>query len=64
MLSEVAQNRGGPTSRGFDLVTICAYSLIGANSSQLAPNVENLVPNFWTYINGTVSRSLALLASR
>jgi len=46
------------------IITICAYSLIGANSSQLAPNVENLVPNFWTYINGTVSRSLALLASR
>jgi hypothetical protein len=28
------------------IVTIYAYSSIGANSSQLALNVENLVPNF------------------
>ena len=46
------------------IITICAYSLIGANSSQLAPNVENLVPNFWTCKNGTVSTLLAPLARR
>ena len=46
------------------IITICAYSSIGANSSQLAPNVENLVPNFWTYMNGTVGTSLAPLAGR
>jgi len=44
------------------IITICAYSLISANSSQLAPNIENLVPNFWTYINSTVGTLLALLA--
>ena len=44
------------------IITICAYSSISANSSQLAPNIENLVPNFWTYINGTISTSLAPLA--
>ena len=46
------------------IITICAYSSISANSSQLAPNIENLVPNFWTYINGTVGTSLAPLAGR
>jgi cytosine/uracil/thiamine/allantoin permease len=35
---------------------------ISANSSQLALNIENLVPNFWTYKNGTVGALLALLA--
>jgi hypothetical protein len=44
------------------IITICAYSLIGANSSQLALNIENLVPNFWIYMNGTVGTSLAPLA--
>jgi hypothetical protein len=44
------------------IITICAYSLIGANSSQLAPTIKNLVPNFWTCKNGTVGTSLALLA--
>jgi len=46
------------------IVTICAYSSIGANSSQLALNVENLVPNFWTCKNGAVGTSLAPLARR
>jgi hypothetical protein len=52
------------------IITICAYSSIGvyssigANSSQLAPIIENLVPNFWTCKNGTVSTSLAPLAGR
>jgi hypothetical protein len=46
------------------IITICVYSLIGANSSQLAPIIENLVPNFWTCKNGTVSTSLAPLARR
>jgi len=46
------------------IVTICAYSSIGANSRQLALNVENLVPNFWTCKNGAVGTSLALLARR
>jgi len=41
------------------IITICVYSLIGANSSQLAPTIENLVPNFWTCKNGTVGTSLA-----
>ena len=44
------------------IITICVYSLIGANSSQLALNVENLVPNFWICKNGTVSTLLAPLA--
>jgi len=30
----------------------------------LAPNIENLVLNFWIYINGTVGTSLAPLAGR
>ena len=52
------------------IITICAYSSIsvyssiGANSSQLAPTIENLVPNFWTCKNGTVGTSLAPLARR
>ena len=46
------------------IITIYAYSLIGANSSQLAPTIENLVPNFWTCKNGTVGTSLAPLARR
>ena len=46
------------------IVTICVYSSISANGSQLALNVENLVPNFWTYMNGTVSMLLAPLAHR
>jgi hypothetical protein len=52
------------------IITICAYSSIsvyssiGANSSQLAPTIENLVPNFWTCKNGTVGTSLAPLAGR
>jgi hypothetical protein len=46
------------------IITICAYSLIGANGSQLALYIENLVPNFWTYMNGTVGTSLAPLAGR
>ena len=52
------------------IITICAYSSIGAyssisaNSSQLAPIIENLVPNFWTCMNGTIGTSLAPLASR
>ena len=41
------------------IITIYAYSSIGANSSQLALNVENLVPNFWTCKNGTIGRLLA-----
>ena len=41
------------------IITICAYSLISANSSQLALYIENLVPNFWTCRNGTIGRSLA-----
>jgi hypothetical protein len=41
------------------IITICAYSSIGANSSQLALIIENLVPNFWTCKNGTVGTSLA-----
>jgi hypothetical protein len=46
------------------IITICVYSSISANSSQLAPIIENLVPNFWTCKNGTISTSLAPLASR
>jgi hypothetical protein len=46
------------------IITICAYSSISANSSQLAPTIENLVPNFWTCKNGTVGTSLAPLAGR
>jgi len=46
------------------IITICAYSLISANGSQLALNVENLVPNFWICKNGVVGTSLALLARR
>jgi hypothetical protein len=46
------------------IITICAYSLISANGSQLALYIENLVPNFWTCKNGTVGTSLAPLASR
>jgi hypothetical protein len=46
------------------IITIYAYSSIGANSSQLAPIIKNLVPNFWTCKNGTVGTSLALLARR
>jgi hypothetical protein len=52
------------------IITICAYSSIsayssiGANSSQLAPIIENLVPNFWTCKNGTIGTSLAPLARR
>ena len=46
------------------IIIIYAYSSIGANSSQLAPTIENLVPNFWTCKNGTVSTSLAPLARR
>jgi hypothetical protein len=46
------------------IITICVYSLISANSSQLAPNVENLVPNFWIYMNSTVGTLLAPLARR
>ena len=41
------------------IITICTYSSISANSSQLALNIENLVLNFWIYINGTIGRSLA-----
>jgi hypothetical protein len=41
------------------IITICAYSSIGANSSQLALHIENLVPNFWICKNGTVGTSLA-----
>jgi hypothetical protein len=44
------------------IITIYMYSSIGANSSQLAPTIENLVPNFWTCKNGTVGMSLAPLA--
>ena len=46
------------------IITICAYSLIGANSNQLALTIKNLVLNFWTCKNGTVSTSLAPLARR
>jgi hypothetical protein len=46
------------------IIIICAYSSISANSSQLAPTIENLVPNFWTCKNGTVGTSLAPLARR
>jgi hypothetical protein len=46
------------------IITICAYSSISVNSSQLAPTIENLVPNFWTCKNGTVGTSLAPLAGR
>jgi hypothetical protein len=46
------------------IITIYAYSSIGANSSQLAPIIENLVLNFWTCKNGTVGTSLAPLARR
>jgi hypothetical protein len=46
------------------IITIYAYSSISANSSQLAPTIENLVLNFWTCKNGTVSTSLAPLAGR
>jgi hypothetical protein len=46
------------------IITICAYSSISANSSQLAPTIKNLVPNFWTCKNGTVGTSLAPLAGR
>jgi len=46
------------------IVTICVYSLISANSSQLALNIENLVLNFWTCKNGVVGISLAPLACR
>jgi hypothetical protein len=42
------------------IITIYAYSSIGANSSQLAPTIENLVPNFWTCKNGTVGTSAPL----
>jgi pheromone shutdown protein TraB len=45
------------------IIIICAYNLISANSSQLALYIENLMPNFWIYINGTISMLLALLAS-
>jgi hypothetical protein len=46
------------------IITIYAYSSISANSSQLAPIIENLVANFWICKNGTVGTSLAPLASR
>jgi hypothetical protein len=46
------------------IITICAYSSISANSNQLALTIENLVPNFWTCKNGTISTSLAPLACR
>jgi hypothetical protein len=46
------------------IITIYIYSSIGANSSQLALTIENLVPNFWICKNGTISTSLALLAGR
>jgi hypothetical protein len=41
------------------IINICAYSLISANSSQLALYIENLVPNFGICKNGTISTSLA-----
>jgi hypothetical protein len=46
------------------IITICAYSSIGANSSQLALIIKNLVLNFWICKNGTISTSLAPLAGR
>ena len=45
------------TIRAYSLISV--YSSIGANNSQLAPIIENLVPNFWICKNGTVSTSLA-----
>jgi hypothetical protein len=46
------------------IITICAYSLISANNSQLALYIKSLVPNFWICKNGTIGTLLAPLASR
>jgi hypothetical protein len=46
------------------IITICAYSSIGANSSQLALYIKNLVLNFWICKNGIASTLLAPLARR